>query len=243
MLDALFPPACPLCQVSIPEDHSLCLDCHEALPAQPENFCLRCGEQTVRPESGCGHCLTDPNAPDAVYFAFRYQGTAIDLIVGFKFSDRSERGVVLGKLCWERLGDSLNWEAPDMVIPVPLHAWRLLGRRYNQAALLAGELAWRLDRPLVTNALFRCKMTSPQTTLQAMARLNNVRGAFRVVGKRVQGRSVMLVDDVMTTGATLREAIKMLKKAGASRVVGVCLARVDPDRRMATFTDKGVSHV
>lgn len=242
LLNALFPPVCPLCREMISHNHQLCFACQEALPAAPENYCLRCGGETSQPEDGCGLCLANAMALDSAHFAFKYEGSVVELIVGFKFSDRSERSVLLGRLCWERLGSALTWEMPDLVIPMPLHTWRLVGRRYNQAALLAGELAWRLQRPLVTNVLIRHKMTTPQTRLNAQQRVKNVRGAFRVKELAVRGRSVVLVDDVMTTGATLRVAVAALKKAGAVRVVGVCLARVDQDRKGTIALDKGVTH-
>ncbi|MBF0626638.1 MAG: ComF family protein [Magnetococcales bacterium] len=181
---------------------------------------------TARPESGCARCLNDPEAADATYFAFSYEGLAAQLIRGLKFGDHSEQSRLLGRLCWERLGEVLRWESVDLVIPMPLHAWRLIGRRYNQSALLAGELARYLDRPLVTDLLFRPRRTRPQTRLHARERQLNVRGAFRVQGEGVRGRAVLLVDDVMTTGATLGAAVAVLKRAGASRVSALCLARV-----------------
>ncbi|MBF0190676.1 MAG: ComF family protein [Magnetococcales bacterium] len=227
LLDGLFPPGCPLCHVSVSGVHTLCLDCLDGLPPAPENHCLRCGRSTGRPEAGCAGCLNDAEASDAVYFAFQYEGLAARLILGFKFADRSEWGVLLGRLCWERLGRALEWERPEWVIPMPLHPWRLLGRRYNQSALLAGELACRLGSPLVTDVLYRRRRTRPQTLLDAKSRRDNVRGVFRVQGSGVRGRVVMLVDDVMTTGATLAAAVAVLKKAGAARVIGVCLARVE----------------
>ncbi|MEO5330523.1 MAG: ComF family protein [Magnetococcus sp. YQC-5] len=238
----MFPPVCPLCHILTAQEHQLCPTCQNALPPPPDHYCLRCGSYTAKMEPGCAHCLTNPMTSDAAYFAFRYQDSAISLIVGFKFADRSERSVLLGALCWERLGSELTWEAPDMIIPMPLHFWRLLRRRYNQSALLAGELAWRLQRPMVTNALVRCKITTPQTRLNAQARMKNVRGAFRAVEKRVRGRSIMLVDDVMTTGATMGVAVAALKKAGAARVVVVCLARVDQERTDSISMDKGVPY-
>ncbi|MBF0178594.1 MAG: ComF family protein [Magnetococcales bacterium] len=238
----LFPPVCPLCAEEVFQDHRLCEACRRALPPMPEKLCLRCGELTARPEQGCGHCLDRPDLPDAAFFAFPYEGEVKELIVGFKFSDRSERARLLGDLCWERLGAALAWENPDVVIPMPLHAWRLLGRRYNQSALLGGVLAGHLRRPLITDALLRVRKTRPQTRLNARERRENVQGAFRATPARVMDRSVLLVDDVMTTGATLYMAAGALKQAGAGRVAGVCLARVDPRTGSDSNLNQGVMH-
>ncbi|MEO5347554.1 MAG: ComF family protein [Magnetococcus sp. YQC-9] len=230
LLDLLFPTLCPFCRQSVAGAHRLCPNCLDSLPPLPDNHCLRCGAPTVRPESGCGQCLNNPRAPDAVFFAFPYQGKVAELLLGFKFADRPERSRMFAGLLWERLETALRWESPDLVIPMPLHFWRLLARRYNQSALLAGELAERLGKPISTDLLIRRRSTLPQTRLDARARLLNVRGAFVVKHpSRLQGRSVLLVDDVMTTGATMGAAVAALKSAGAGRVVGLCLARVDPD--------------
>lgn len=229
-LDLLFPPVCPSCHQSVRAVHRLCRNCLDSLPPLPENHCLRCGARTSRPEPGCGACLNNPHALDAAYFAFPYDGRVAELILGFKFLDRPERSRLLATLCWERLERALYWEDPDLVVPMPLHFRRLLWRRYNQSALLAGEMGVRLGKPLVTDLLIRHKQTRPQTRLNAHARRLNVHGAFSVIRpERLTGRSVLLVDDVFTTGATMQAAVVTLKRAGAGRVSGLCLARVDAD--------------
>ncbi|MBF0613536.1 MAG: ComF family protein [Magnetococcales bacterium] len=226
VLNWLFPAVCPACQIRIGSEELLCQECHSALTPLPENYCLRCGAPTLRPEPGCAQCLHAAYSADATFFAFEYEGVAARLILSVKFADHPEQSRVLGQLCWERLATALHWEAVDMVIPMPLHVWRLIGRRYNQAALLAGELAKRLERPLVTDILLRQKSTRPQTRLNARERHQNVRGAFHVHKAQLKGQTVLVVDDVMTTGATMRAAVMALKKAGAVRVVALCAARV-----------------
>lgn len=136
--------------------------------------------------------------------------------------------MLLARLMWQRLQVELRWESPDLIIPVPLHLSRLLKRRYNQSALLGVTLAQLLHRPLVTHALRRVKKTKAQTSLNLEKREENVRDAFQVVKEQVQDRAVLLVDDVFTTGATTREAVRILKQAGASRVVIACLASTQP---------------
>ena len=200
------------------------------LPEVPERHCLRCGMDTARPELGCGYCLNEGWCADAAYFAFLYEDAVADLIVGFKFGDHPDWAVLLGGLFWQRLGSVLRWETPDLVVPIPLHPWRLIHRRYNQSALLARELARFLSCPLVTNGLKRIKMTAPQTRLDSRRRRENVQGAFQVDPRVVAGRSVLLVDDVFTTGATMGAAVRCLKEAGAVRVAMACLARPNPGR-------------
>ncbi len=233
LLNAFFPPACPLCRRSTPLPHQLCHRCSPTLPGEPENHCLRCGHQTAGPQQGCGSCLGNRHRADAAYFAYRYEAAIQELIIGFKFGDHSEWAPLLGRLCRDRLEVSLKWESPDVVLPIPLHFFRLIHRRYNQSALLAREVAHFLDRPLVTNGLKRIKMTAPQTRLDLPSRRKNVRGAFRAIRQRVAGRSLLLVDDVYTTGSTMTAAVETLKRAGAERVALLCLARAEPDQRPA----------
>lgn len=231
LLNGLFAPACPICQTATEQPHQLCQDCLGTLPQRPENHCVRCGTWTLNSQTGCLRCVQDGvKAADAAYFAFRYQGHLAALIRGMKFSDHSEWGTLLGRLFWHRLQAELTWESPDIIIPIPLHPRRLIARRYNQSALLAGMLARFLDRPLVTNGLKRVKMTRSQARLNARKRDENVRGAFRAHEKRVADRAILLVDDVFTTGATTRAAVWALKRAGAGRVVVVCLAVAQPEQ-------------
>ncbi|MBF0370509.1 MAG: ComF family protein [Magnetococcales bacterium] len=224
-VDLLFPTICAGCRERVGEVDRLCDGCLDALPPQPENICLRCGEVTAEVRDGCGRCLNDPWRSDAVYCPFAYEGLIKDLIIGFKFGDHSEWAPLLAGLAWQRLSKALQWEEADAVMPIPLHWPRLIHRRFNQSALLARELARYLDRPLVTSGLKRIKMTLPQTQLDLAGRIRNVKGAFRADRRQVEGRSLLLVDDVMTTGATTAEAVAALKKAGANRVAVVCLSR------------------
>lgn len=192
----------------------------------PENYCLACGTSTQGSVSGCGSCLYEIGLPDRVYFAYLYLDPLSGLLVRFKFHDRSEWAEPLANLLVERIGNPLQREDLDMVVPVPLHPLRLLWRGYNQAALLAGMLAKKLHRPFVTNALHRSKITRPQTQLNQKARLANVQDAFVAHETTFANRTILLVDDVFTTGSTAWSATRALKEAGARRVVVCCLARV-----------------
>jgi ComF family protein len=174
---------------------------------------------------GCGRCVGNNSRPDRAYFPFPYQGEISKLLISYKFSDRSEWSRLLVSLCWSRLESELLWEEPELILPIPLHYRRLLARRYNQSALLAGGLAKKLNRPLVTNGLKRIRMTKPQTRLSLKGRRENVKDAFFANRDVVSGRSVLLVDDVFTTGATMASAVAELHRAGVKRVAMLCVAR------------------
>ncbi len=129
----------------------------------------------------------------------------------------------------EFLGDELPYSTADcdVVIPVPLHPRRLWWRGFNQAALLAMTISHRLDKPIELDALMRSRMTTPQTSQDHDARRRNVRRAFSVArSARIKGRRILLIDDVMTTGATVDECARVLVAAGAARVDVLSLARV-----------------
>lgn len=228
VLDLFFPSFCPLCRRSVQHPHSLCSPCLAALPDFPDNYCLRCGGDTEIPQWHCRTCTDRLDCPDRVYFPFVYEEGIRKLIVGYKFYDRSQWSTLLARLCWHRMAAELIWEEPDMVVPIPLHFWRFLARRYNQSALLGKALAEKMDRPLVTNGLKRIKMTQPQSRLSSQGRRSNVRGAFRADEKKFVGRSLLLVDDVFTTGATVSAAITELRRVGAKRVAVLCVARAAP---------------
>ena len=237
-LNLLFPPQCPICHQATPR-HTLCSACHGQLPwCTLDGICLRCGratstifiEETLT--QGCDFCYADPWAPDQVFSPFLFAPPVSRLLVGLKFSDRTELVAQLIDLCWEWLAQQLH-ASPlgtiDCIVPIPLHFWRLIMRRYNQSALLAKELARRLHKPMSTTGLYRVQATTPQTSLGAQARRDNVAMAFRVdpewAAQHAQ-QTILLVDDVMTTGSTLYAAISALKRAGIGRVVVFCMARV-----------------
>lgn len=158
---------------------------------------------------------------------FRYDDASRALILGFKHADRTERVRAFGR--WmARIGGDLCADA-DIIAPVPLHWRRLISRRYNQSALLSQALAKELSLPFVPDLLYRIRATPTQGRLKAAERRDNVRGAFAVNKRfleRIKGANVVLVDDVLTTGATVEFCTRTLLKAGAVRVDILTLARV-----------------
>jgi len=176
----------------------------------------------------CAACMAKPRAFDAARAACLYDEVSRDPILKLKHADRTDLAPLLVRWLSRAAADLLA-EA-EAIAPIPLHRWRLLGRRYNQAAELARPLAGLWDKPYLADALVRRRATDSQAGKSASGRRRNLVGAFHVPERRrfqVEGRRILLVDDVMTTGATLEGCARALKQAGASRVDVAVLARVN----------------
>ena len=191
-------------------------------------WCEACGfpfEYAVEGGSLCARCSVRRPAFDRAWAAMAYDDGSRALILSFKHGGRTE-GLSSFAAQMRRAGREILEDA-DWLIPVPLHPTRLIKRRYNQAALLARALAKISSVEFAPDILFRTRRTNSQGGFNARARAENVRGAFSVKhSDRIKGRNLVLIDDVLTTGATLEACARVLKKAGAARVDGICLARV-----------------
>jgi ComF family protein len=158
--------------------------------------------------------------------AGRYSGRLRELILKMKRAEQNSVSLAIGQLLWHCRGDALRELHADLAVPVPLHWRRRLTHGTNSAALVAEVLAGRLKIPLADNVLRRRRHTRPQFSLSPHQRRENVRGAFEARGgKRLAASHVLLVDDIMTSGATCNEAARMLRKSGARRVTVVVAAR------------------
>ncbi len=221
LLGGLWPRHCLVCGEACPAE-SLCPACRQALPWN-RSACQRCALPLPVSVAACGHCLRRPPPLTVVHAAFRYEIPLDRLLPRLKFHDDLAAGRLLGGLMAEALAGT---ERPDALIPVPLHRRRLRSRGFDQTLELAVPLARALRLPLMDDILMRMRETAPQSRLDAAARRRNLRRAFAVREGGVLPTHVALVDDVMTTGATLHAAADALQRAGVKRVDAWVCARV-----------------
>ena len=217
----VLPYRCLLCGAAGEHGLDLCGACAAELPRN-HVCCARCALPLPQAAALCGQCQRRPPPWDAAWVPFRYAWPLDRLESRFKFGADLAAGRVLSSL-WLR--ESPPAMMPAWLLPVPLHVGRLRERGYNQAIELAKPLASRLGPSLHLNALIRSRATPAQTELGALARRRNVRGAFAARQGTAWPAHVALFDDVMTTGATLSECARVLKRAGVKRVDVWALAR------------------
>ncbi len=241
LVDALLPTGCIQCgrplRASAPgSPPAFCRECERSLPWwRRADGCPRCGGDRIT-RSGCERCLADASALQASHVAFRYAGPVARWIPAIKRARRRPALVVeraidsLARSLAERVAREAAGQI-DLVTSLPLHPERHRERGFNQADRIARAVAARLGRPFRTDLLDRVRPTRAQASLRGDARLDNVRGAFRARRPVPPDVRVALVDDVLTTGATLESAASALLEAGALEVRGVALAATLPATR------------
>ena len=229
-LDIVLPPRCLKCGTTVDSVGSLCANCWPVVAFLAPPQCAACGlpfEFDLGPHALCGACAAERPVFERARAAFRYDDGSKDLILRFKHADRTDSAPAFGR--WmARAGATLLADA-DLIAPVPLHWLRLFMRRYNQAALLASALGELSGKPAINDLLLRRRRTPSQGGLGALARHRNVAGAFAVDPRRrtrLQDKRVLLVDDVLTTGATVSACASVLLRGGARAIDVLTLARV-----------------
>ncbi|MBN1484298.1 MAG: ComF family protein [Chloroflexia bacterium] len=218
-LDLLFPPRCVGCQTL---GSWICPNCLAQVGRLEEPVCARCGRPWARGEI-CPTCSEGALNWHIVRAPFFFEGVLQKAVHELKYRGRRVLAGPLAELLAEQVRE---WGWPGApLLAVPLHPARRRARGYNQSALLARSLARRLDWPLLTEGLARQRDTRPQVGLEREERLRNVQGAFAWVGRRSPPPRVVVLDDVYTTGATMRACAVALRTAGAVEVRGLALAR------------------
>ena len=220
LVDLVLPPRCGGCHLP---GSWLCDICRRRIRRLEEPLCRRCGAELDSPRASCG-CKGRLRALTRLRSAVAYEGPVESAVHRFKYQGWRRLAAPLAQLIAERL--VVEGLAASTVVAVPLHPERQRQRGFNQAELLARELERRLDLREPPGRLVRLRATPPQVGNDRLHRWQNVRDAFAWRGPALDGRSLMVVDDVATTGATLEACASALKLAGAGPVIGVTLARV-----------------
>lgn len=231
VLNLVLPPRCLACGDLVDEQGRLCAGCWGDIAFLYGRQCRTCG--TPLPDVSaeapiCGHCLDEPPVFDRARAALRYDGVARRLVLRFKHGDRLDGTATFAR--WMTKAGSDIVAAADLVVPVPLHRWRLVQRSYNQSALLALAIGKAAGKPVLVDGLVKLRATASQQRLDAAERRRNVRAKDFALGPKggmaVPGRRVLLIDDVLTTGSTAGACARCLLAAGADAVDVLTLARV-----------------
>jgi len=230
VLDALYPPLCLNCEAAVAEADALCATCFSKLRAITEPLCPRLGipfQSSLGPGALSAEAIADPPPFDRSRSAVIYNDIARTVVSRMKYGDRPELARFCGRLM-AGAGSEL-WAEKPILAPVPLHPFRQIARRYNQSAELARVIARATGLKVDAGLVRRVKSTRQQVGLSADARARNVAGAFAAhpdALARTKGRPVVIVDDVITTGSTIKALTKALHKAGVERVDVISFARV-----------------
>ncbi len=228
VLNSVYPSVCPVCQQTVARP-GVCQECIGTIKLIGDRGCAVCGKPLARGEAGrCQACRSMPKQFDCNYVLVEYKGQAQLSIYNFKYSNARSFAEGYARMFFDAYGHQLDRYNIDAVIPVPMSRSKLKKRGYNQAEVWAASLARELNKPLDAKALIRNRDTLPMKELSSRMRIENLRGAFSI-NKNIIGkyRTVLLVDDIFTTGATLDECALMLKKAGVQKVYGACIAAGD----------------
>lgn len=229
VVDLIFPPRCPLCGDGLAAQVGLCASCWGSLVIPGEPACATCQRPLgdgMAGEAVCAPCMAAPPRHDGIAAGTLYNEASRRLVLSFKHGQRIALAPMMARL----IAAKLAFVEPDwLIVPVPLHRWRLWRRGFNQAALLAREIAKARGAVLAVDLLERRKATPTLGGLGRKARARTLSGAIGVDSRRapgLRGAKVVLVDDVLTSGATSDACVSALKRAGADRVVVACFARV-----------------
>lgn len=228
--DLVFPPRCAFCSEDLTGPHHglfLCQGCQHSLAIEGRSFCPRCGAAAAE-GAGCRQCRTARLQFEFVVPLGPYVGELRDAVLRMKRPTGEMLAANIGRLFCLHCGGLLRERRPDVIVPVPMHWTRRLARGTNSPDIVAEMIGNCLGVPVLSHGLARTRATLPQKDLPPKSRIANVRGAFRACQQeRVRGASVLLVDDIVTTGATCNEAARIVRAAGASRVGVAVIARAE----------------
>lgn len=220
----LFPLHCPVCdEIVTPAGEKICLSCMDKLRLLTPPWCMKCGKKLAEEGEYCADCQRKEHRFVRGRALYEYESAA-PAVYRFKYGGRREYADFFGEQAAEYLGGFVRGVGPDALIPIPLHRRRRTERGYNQAQLLAEAVGGRLGLPVCSNLLVREKNTSPLKYQNPQERQNNLKKAFNIAQNDVKLKTIILIDDIYTTGSTMNEAAKTLREAGVNEVYFITLA-------------------
>ncbi|MBQ7563141.1 MAG: ComF family protein [Lachnospiraceae bacterium] len=226
LLNFIYPARCPVCgDIIVPQGESCCLSCRGRLKYVEEPYCLKCGKPLAKEdEEFCSDCLRKNRLFDYGRVVFIYDELMSKSIYSFKYGGRQEYASFYAEEILKRYERQIKEISPDALVPIPLHKSRYRKRGYNQAELIAAELSKRSGVPVLPRLLERAKKTRPQKDLNEAERENNLKRAFKMGRNDVSLETVLLIDDIYTTGSTLDSAAGCLRESGVQRVYFIVLS-------------------
>lgn len=232
LLDLLLPPRCAVCdQLQAGPAQTICPGCAFGFEVLPRELCPACATPITHPSTPCAACALQPLGLDSLRCGYAYGGSLAEAIGALKFGRRRELARPLARMAHAQSGGLPGAEALDLLLPVPLHRDRFLERGFDQAVLLARELSRLSGVPTLLDGLRRRRPTVPQGRRPDLqSRWDNVAQAFTVAKpRRMKGKRICLVDDVVTSGATLSACARVLREAGAAEIHAFTIGRTLAD--------------
>ncbi len=226
LLDMLFPRRCPVChEIIVPACRRVCVDCEQRLVPVTEPYCMKCGKPVRKEEEEyCRECRGKEQSFTEGRAVFIYDEIMKKSIYRFKYGGRQEYAAFYAHEIERCLGEKIRGWSAQALIPIPLHKSRLNGRGYNQAELIAKELGKQTGIPVYGKYMKRVKRTAVQKNLNAAERENNLKRAFKIERNDVKLKSVILIDDIYTTGSTINAAAQCLREAGITNIYFIVLS-------------------
>lgn len=227
-VNLIFPNVCVSCECIIDKNYDLCSECSKKINFLTKHYCNVCGTVISDNIYTCGKCIAKPPPFKVLRSAFAYDQHSKNMIINFKFFDNLN--YVKTYVKWMYRANQDIFQDAEVVVPIPLHKMRLFKRKYNQAALLARELSKLSNLSYTPFAIRRLRHTTPQAGLSLKQREKNLKKAFKTSNKEIiENKIVILVDDVVTTGATVRSCSQEILNSGAREVRVLSLARTVND--------------
>lgn len=226
LLALIYPVRCFWCDSPVPyRKGRICPDCKVEKFIVRAPYCMKCGKQLGKEEQEfCRDCLVHTHNFDRGRILFQYRGGIKKSVYRFKYAGRREYAVTYALLVEKELGAFIREINPDALIPVPLHRQRYRKRGYNQAELLAEEIGKRMNIPVCSNLVKRVKNTIPQKELDLPDRQNNLKKAFKICRNDVKLNTIIIIDDIYTTGSTIDELSALFRRWGVERIFFLTLA-------------------